>query len=544
VFLIDSIMPRLPKKSAISTLALFGLFAASALVAAQSDKPNILIIFSDDHALRTISAYAGEDAVNQTPNIDRLAEEGAIFTRSFCGNSICQPSRAAILTGKHSHKNGVMTNGSAWDPNQQIFTRLLGDAGYQTAMIGKWHMHPFPSDEFDYHKTLTGMGGQGRYYNPEFVTFEGETVIEAGYSTDIITTESIEWMEGRDPSKPFVMMCQFKSPHTNVMPPLRNLDMFNGKDIPVPESYHSDRSGRSKYLGHTWMQMSGMAAKDVLKTGPSAGSYDLPAGELNADRAKELGLPGFYSYMTPEQLAEWHAHYDPINEEYARRLAEGQVSKQERLEFPYQRYMKDYLRCVAAIDQNVGRLLEYLDASGLSENTIVIYSSDQGFFLGENGFTDKRLADDVTMSMPFLIRWPGVVAPGQRIDAMIQNIDYAPTFLDVAGVAVPADMDGESLLPILSGVTSDDWRESVYYHYYHNEAYNLPKIEAVRSDRYKLVRYYDHQTLKFGEDWELFDLEKDPAEQQSVYTNPEYAAVLQKMKRELNELRDQYDVVD
>jgi arylsulfatase A-like enzyme len=185
-----------------------------------------------------------------------------------------------------------------------------------------------------------------------------------------------------------------------------------------------------------------------------------------------------------------------------------------------------------------------LDASGLSENTIVIYSSDQGFFLGENGFTDKRLADDVTMSMPFLIRWPGVLAPGQRIDAMIQNIDYAPTFLDVAGVAVPADMDGESLLPILSGETSDDWRESVYYHYYHNAAYNLPKIEAVRSDRYKLVRYYDHLTLKFGEDWELFDLEKDPTEQQSVYANPEYAAVLQKMKRELNKLRDQYDVVD
>jgi arylsulfatase A-like enzyme len=537
-------MPRLPKKSAIRNWALFGLFSASAVATAQSEKPNILIIFSDDHALRTISAYAREDAINQTPNIDRLAEEGAIFTRSFCGNSICQPSRATILTGKHTHKNGVMANGSAWNPNQQIFTRLLGDVGYQTAMIGKWHMHPFPSDEFDYHKTLTGMGGQGRYYNPEFVTFEGEAIIELGYSTDIITTESIEWIEGRDPSKPFLMMCQFKSPHTNVMPPLRNLDMYDDADIPVPESYHSDHSGRSKYLGNTWMQMNGMKAEAVLKTGASAGTYNLPEGALGSARAEKIGLPGFYSYMTSEQLTEWHAHYDPINEEYARRLAEGNVSKQEQLEFPYQRYLKDYLRCVAAIDQNVGRLLEYLDASGLDENTIVIYSSDQGFFLGENGFTDKRLADDVTMSMPFLIRWPGVVAPGQRIDDMIQNIDYAPTFLDAAGVDVPADMDGRSLLPILTGETPTDWRDSVYYHYYHNGAYNLPKIEAVRSDHHKLIRYYDHKELNFGEQWELFDLENDPTEQQSVYLNPEYASVLRQMKKELDELRDQYDVID
>ena len=206
--------------------------------------------------------------------------------------------------------------------------------------------------------------------------------------------------------------------------------------------------------------------------------------------------------------------------------------------------MKDYLRCVAAIDQNVGRLLEYLEKSGLDENTIVIYSSDQGFFLGENGFTDKRLADDVTMSMPFLIRWPGVVASGQRIDAMVQNIDYAPTLLDVAGIEVPAGMDGKSLLPILKGHKPDEWRDSIYYHYYHNGAYNLPKIEATRSDRYKLVRYYDHKKFDFGEQWELFDLQKDPTEQQSVYTNPEYASVLEEMQHELSKLRDQYEVVD
>ena len=523
------------------------LLVSSALpigLLAKFDEPNILIIFSDDHALRTISAYANESGVNQTPNIDRLANEGAIFTRSFCGNSICQPSRASFLTGKHAHKHGVMTNGSNWNSEQPIFTRMLSEAGYQTAMIGKWHMHPYPSNEFDYHKTLAGHGGQGRYYNPYFVTYEGDTVMERGYSTDIITTESIEWMQGRDPSKPFLMMCQFKSPHTNVMPPLRNLNLFKDADIPVPDSYHSNHSGRSKYLSKTWMQMSGMKSEDVIKTGPEAGTYDLPAGEMQKERAQRIGLPGFYAYMTEEELAQWHAHYDPINEEYARRLAEGKVSQKEQDEFPYQRYMKDYLRCVAAIDQNVGRLLEYLEKSGLDENTIVIYSSDQGFFLGENGFTDKRLADDVTMSMPFLIRWPGVVASGQRIDAMVQNIDYAPTLLDVAGIEVPAGMDGKSLLPILKGHKPDEWRDSIYYHYYHNGAYNLPKIEATRSDRYKLVRYYEHKKFDFGEQWELFDLQKDPTEQLSVYANPEYASVLEEMQHELSKLRDQYEVVD
>ena len=539
---------RMLKKIPLSSVAGAAVLLVSAVCAAKSPQPNILFIFSDDHALRTISAYAGEDGVNQTPNIDRLANEGAIFTRSFCGNSICQPSRAAILTGKHSHKNGVMTNGSKWNPKQPIFTRMLRDAGYQTAMIGKWHMHPYPSDEFDYHKTLTGHGGQGRYYNPEFVTVDGQTVMEEGYSTDIITSESIEWMEQRERTKPFMLMCQFKSPHTNVMPPLRNLELYADEDIPVPASFHNDNRSRSDYLSRTYMSMKGMtyerADQDVIKVGPSQGTYALPKDPKKAMALARKGqFPRFYTYMTAEQLDAWHAHYDPLNEEYARRLAKGEVPAREQSEFGYQRYMKDYLRCVAAIDQNVGRLLEYLEESGLAENTVVIYSSDQGFFLGENGWTDKRLADDVTMQMPFLIRWPGVLQPGQRIDAMIQNIDYGPTFLEMAGLEVPDAMDGESLLPILkTGQAPEDWRDSVYYHYYHNNAYNLPKIEAVRNDRYKLIRYYDHKTLDFGEQWDLFDLEKDPDEQQSVYTNPEYKSVIRQMKQKLMELRTQYDV--
>jgi len=532
---------RYPVQSILIGVVALGAVSISMVQAA--DRPNILFIFSDDHALRTISAYAGKEGINKTPNIDRIANEGAVFTRSFCGNSICQPSRASILTGKHSHKNGVISNGSAWDNKQQLFTRLLSDGGYQTAMIGKWHMHPTPSDEFDYHCTLTGHGGQGRYYNPEFINHDGKTEMVEGYSTDIIATKAMAWMDGRDKSKPFLLMTQFKSPHTNVMPALRHLDLYKEVTFPVPESYHSSLEGRNEYLKHTFMRMSGMKAVDVLKTGPAKGTYTLPGNnEREIKLAQKKGIPKFYSYMTPAQLDVWHAHYDPVNAEYGRRLAAGKVSKKEQSEFPYQRYIKDYLRCVAAVDENVGRLLKYLDDHGLAKNTIVIYSSDQGFFLGENGWTDKRLMDEVTMQMPFVMRWPGKLKPGQRIDAMIQNIDYAPTFLDAAGLKVPKDMQGRSILPLLNGEVPSDWRKSVYYSYHQAGAYNLPKIEGARGDRYKIVRYFSHPKLDLGEQWELFDLKNDPNEQKSLADDPEYAGVMKKMRAELDALRQQYDV--
>jgi len=508
-----------------------------------ADRPNILFIFSDDHALRTISAYAGKDGINKTPNIDRIANEGAVFTRSFCGNSICQPSRASILTGKHSHKNGVIINGSEWDNTQQVFPRLLSAAGYQTALIGKWHMHPMPSTEFDYHFTLSGHGGQGRYYNPEFEDNDGKTVEVEGYSTDIIATKAMAWMDGRDKSKPFLLMAQFKSPHTNVMPALRYLDLYEDVTFPVPASYHSDMKGRNEYLKHTFMRMSGMKATDVLKTGPAKGTYTLPGNDpKEIKEAEKKGIPKFYSYLTPEQLDKWHAHYDPVNAEYGRRLAAGEVSEKEKFEFPYQRYIKDYLRCVAAVDENVGRLLKYLDDHDLAKNTIVIYSSDQGFFLGENGMTDKRLMDEVTMQMPFVMRWPRKLKPRQRINAMIQNIDYAPTFLEAAGLKVPKDMQGRSILPLLNGNVPSDWRKSVYYSYQQAGAYNLPKIEGARGERYKIIRYYNHPKLDFGEQWELFDLKADPTEQKSLADDPEYAGVMKKMRAELDTLRKQYDV--
>jgi len=522
----------------VKHLVVLGLLIVTASGAKAAVKPNILFIFSDDHALSAIGAY--NPGFAQTPNIDRLAEQGAVFTQSFCENSICQPSRAAVLTGKFSHLHGVKTNGSPWDSKQQLFTRLLQKAGYQTAMIGKWHMHPFPSDEFDYHKTLTANGGQGRYYNPAFVAHDGSIVIEKGYSTDIVTSESIEWMKKRDKTKPFLMMCQFKAPHTNVMPPLRNLGMYRDEDVPIPDTYYDDYENRTDYVKHSWMKMHGMKSPEVLKITPLQGGYELPT-----PRGPELQCKGDFKHlgnMTEAERKEWHRHYDPQNEDYRRRVASGELTGNALYEYRYQRYIKDYLRVVAAVDENVGRLLDWLDKSGLADNTIVIYSSDQGFYLGEHGWSDKRLMYEESVRMPFIIRWPERIKPGQRIDAMIQNVDYAPTFLDIAGLDIPSDMQGRSLLPIFDGKTPADWRDSIYYHYYHSGAYNLPKIEGGRGQRFKLIRYYGHPKLDYGEQWELFDLQKDPKELKSEYDNPEYATIRKRMMRELYDLRDKYDV--
>ena len=521
-------------------LITIGIVSVSVLArTVEAKRPNILFIFSDDHALKAIGAY--NPGFAQTPNIDRLAESGAVFTKSFCENSICQPSRAAVLSGKFSHLHGVKTNGSAWNNKQQIFTRLLRKAGYQTAMIGKWHMHPFPSDEFDYHKTLTASGGQGRYYNPAFVAHNGEIVVEEGYSTDIIASESIEWMKQRDKTKPFLMMCQFKAPHTNVMPPIRNLGMYEDEDIPIPDTYFDDYANRTDYVQHSWMKMHGMKSAEVIKTYPPYGEYELPT-KHNGPAMEYKGDYKYLANLTEAELKEWHRHYDPVNADYRRRVASGELTGNALYEYRYQRYIKDYLRVVAAVDQNVGRLLDWLEDSGLADNTIVIYSSDQGFYLGEHGWSDKRLMYEESVQMPFIMRWPGQIKPGQRIDAMIQNIDYAPTFLDIAGLDIPGDMQGRSLVPLFDGKPPADWRDSIYYHYYHSGAYNLPKIEGVRGQRYKLIRYYGHEKLDFGEQWELFDLKKDPKELKSEYDNPEYAPVRKRMMRELNKLRAEYEV--
>ncbi|MFT5128034.1 MAG: arylsulfatase A-like enzyme [Rhodothermales bacterium] len=482
-------------------------------------RPNILFIFSDDHALRTIGAYGG---INKTPNIDRIAEQGAIFNRSYCTNSICCPSRASIITGKHSHKNGVTGNGSHWNGNQFVFSRKLSAGGYKTGLIGKWHIHGEPGDAFDYWRILSGASGQGHYYNPEFRDMDGSTKQLEGYSTDLITDQAIVWMRTqKNADAPFMLMCNFKAPHIHRIPPPRHMDKYDGQTLPMPETFFDDFKGRTSYADKCWMKLAGMQ-EPILNIVPPAGQYDLNRREFE-----------FLKRMTPAQRAAFHESYDPDNAAYRGNTPTGD----DLSRYQYQRFIKDYLACVAAIDDNVGRMLGWLKGAGIDDNTVVVYGSDQGFFTGEHGWNDKRWMYEETLSMPLLMRWQGRIKPGTRIDAMVQNIDYAPTFLDMAGMRIPQEVDGRSLLPLFKGAKPDDWRDSVYYHYYDDGSYNLPRFEGVRGERFKLISYYYPK-----QEWELFDLEKDPGEMTSQHANPEYAEVRARLEAKLGELRKQYDV--
>lgn len=508
------------------------LEAAEEKDASAASRPNIVFIFSDDHALRTIGAYGA--GVNETPNIDRIAGEGILFTRSYCTNSICCPSRASILTGKHSHKNGVIDNAVPWNGDQFVFARALREAGYSTALIGKWHMmkgdQGDPGDAFDHWNILSGAGGQGDYYNPEFLGQDGETRQVMGYSTDVITDQALEWLESqRDTGKPFLLMCQYKAPHIHRIPPPRHMNKYDGVEIPEPVNMFDDYEGRSPYAADTNMEFKAMG-EPILNIMPPAGA------ETGGDNRNE---PPGASRMTAEQRTAYHAAYDPDNDEYRRLRAAGKLpdGSEELEKFKYQRFLKDYLGCVAAIDDNVGRILDFLEEHGLAENTVVIYSSDQGFFTGEHGWNDKRWMYEESYAMPFMLRWPARVKPGQKCEALIQNIDYAPTFLELAGAAIPDDVDGVSLVPLLDGETPEDWRDALYYHYYEDGSYNLPRFEGVSTTRHKLINYYYPRQA-----WELFDLERDPHEMRSVYDDPEYADVVAEMKQKLAELREQYAV--
>ncbi len=514
-------------------LAYMGAAAAGAMVTPclalseaktkQAPKPpNVLFIFSDDHALRTIGAYGS--GLNRTPSIDRLASEGILFANSYCGNSISQPSRAAILTGKHSHLNGVRKNSSPWNAKQTVFTRLLKQqAGYQTALFGKWHLNSDPSTEFDTWEILVGAGRQGYYYNPEFRSPAGETRRE-GYSTDLITTRTIEWLEReRDPEKPFFLMCQFKAPHVPRMPPLRYLQRYGNDMIPEPATLLDDYKTRH-HASTAWM-MVGKQSDELLNIFPSMDDKDW-------DHSKNQYL----ARMTSEQRRQYLEAYHAQNEAYRHTKAEGGLEGHALTRYRYQRFIKDYLRCVDAIDDNVGRLLDWLEANGLEEDTLVVYSSDQSYFTGEHGWAEKRWMYEEGLTMPLIMRWPGHIRAGTRQKAMVQNIDYAPTFLEIAGLQAPAEMQGDSLVPLLKGETPGDWRESIYYHYYEHGAHNVPRHDGVRTERYKLIHFYTDDT------WELYDLKKDPNEIRNVYAEASYKPIKKRMKKELFRLRRAYKV--
>ncbi len=504
---------------------LLGAFALCAAADA-AEKPNIVFIFSDDHAIEAISAYGGRfKETAPTKNIDRIADEGMLFRRSYCGNSICGPSRATILTGKHSHVNGFMDNNySRFDGSQQTFPKLMQDAGYETAIIGKWHLVSDPTG-FDYWEILPG---QGHYYNPDFIQMDGTEKRFEGYVTDIVTDKSLDWLKNRkDKSKPFVLMCQQKAPHRNWVPAERHYNLFDGMDLPEPDSLFDDYSDRVDALKKQEMSIAHHFnwGHDMLLPGK-------PTDPRFENRMKDAN----YGRMNAEQEKAFDEAYGAENEALIAKLAEG-MSDKELTRWKYQRYIKNYLRCIRAVDENIGRVLDYLDESGLAENTIVIYSSDQGFYLGEHGWYDKRWMFEESLSMPFVIRWPGAVKAGVKTDALIQNIDYAPTFLDVAGAPIPEDIQGVSIVPVLKneGKAPADWREAIYYQYSGERTHAVARHDGVRDSRYKLMRFPD------TDEWMLFDLEKDPKEMKNVYGDAEYESVVKQMKGIYSNLREKYN---
>ncbi len=489
------------KLASAAAIVVAGLAPAARVAAgAAPDRPNILFVFTDDHASHAIGAYGSK--INKTPNLDRLAREGMLFRNCFVTNSICAPSRAVILTGKHSHLNGVIDNRARFDGTQQTFPKLLRKAGYQTAMIGKWHLKSDPTG-FDFWNVLIG---QGPYYNPPLKTPAG-VVKHTGYTTDIITDITLDWLESkRDKTKPFMLMCQHKAPHRNWQPGPDYLTKYDDVTIPEPPTLFDDYAGRSS------------AAKQQEMT---------IVRHLNESDLK-LKAP---KNLTPEQRKRWDAAYDPKNEAFRK----ANLSGKALVQWKYQRYLKDYLRCIASVDDNIGRMLAYLDESGLARNTIVIYSSDQGFYLGDHGWYDKRWMYEESLRMPLIVRWPGTVKPGSTDTHLVQNLDFAETFLDIAGVKPPADMQGSSVVPLLKGESPGDWRKSIYYHYWEFPAVHMVNRHyGVRTDRYKLIHYYQ---LK---EWELFDLAKDPYELKSVHADPAYADTVKKLEAELKRLQAKY----
>ena len=489
-------------------------------------RPNILFIMADDHAYQAISAYSNR--LINTPNIDKIAKGGMLFTNASVTNSICAPSRATILTGKHTHINGKIDNIMPFDTTQKTFPELFQKAGYQTAMYGKLHFGNNPKGVDDF----MILPGQGSYINPKFITPKGDTTI-TGYVTDIITDLTIDWLDKkRDKEKPFLMMYLHKAPHRSWWPSPEKFKLFSKKVFPEPETFFDDYKNR------------GSAAKTAKMTisNEMLLSYDnkvLPEdigemGILDDPRNRSYFEESEYTRMNEEQKLLYQPILDSISNDFKAHWLS--MSEKEKASWKYQRYMQDYLGCISSVDDNVGRVLNYLDESGLAENTIVIYTSDQGFYLGEHGWFDKRFIYNESFKTPLLIRWPHVITAGTTNDEMVQNLDFAQTFLEAAQIEAPGDMQGKSLVPLLKGDTKHWDREAVYYHYYEYPAEHMVKRHyGIVTKEYKLVHfYYD------VDEWELYDQKKDPQEMTNVYNDPAYAAIVSKLHQELKKLRVKY----
>jgi len=487
----------------------------TSLLANEGERPNIIFIMSDDHASHALSCYGSK--INTTPNLDRIANEGVRFDNCFCTNSICAPSRAVILTGNYSHKNGVTGNRQDFDSSQQTYPKLLQSAGYETAMIGKWHLKSEPVG-FDYWNILPG---QGEYYNPDFIEM-GEMKQYEGYVTDITTDHCLNWLKNRSSDKPFCMIFQHKAPHRHWLPGPDHLTLYDDVTIPEPDTLFDDYSTRSAAAHEQEMtiEKDTFLAADLKLKNAEPGSRD--------ERYWQQG----FGRLNKEQRQKWDAAYEPKNEAFRAAKLEGK----DLVRWKYQRYIKDYLRCIASVDDNVGRLLDYLDENGLTDNTVVIYTSDQGFFLGDHGWFDKRFMYEESLRMPLIMRYPKSIKPGSVNRNLVSNIDFAPTMLEYSGVKAKEYMQGVSMKPLFDGGNNTGWRNAHYYHYYEYPGWHAVKRHyGIRTRRYKLIHFYHDIDA-----WELYDLEKDPKELNNLYGNEGYEAITNNLLEELRKLQQKY----
>lgn len=485
--------------------------------------PNIIFIMTDDHTTQAMTCYGG--TLLQTPNLDRIAAEGIRFDNCFVTNALSGPSRACILTGKFSHQNGFKDNTSLFDGSQQTFPKLLQEEGYQTAMIGKWHLKSKP-EGFDYWSILSGDHEQGQYYQPEF-NENGKRITEKGYVTDIVTDKTIRFLERRDKSKPFCVMYHQKAPHRNWMPAQRHLGKFNDVVFKEPANLFDNYETRSRAAYEQDMS--------IEFTMKERWDLKIATPEELADSSLKDKFYEAYHRMTPDEQKRW-------NEAYATRIKEYREQKltgRELVRWKYQQYMRDYLATTLAVDDNVGRLLKYLEDIGELDNTIIVYTSDQGFFLGEHGWFDKRFMYDECQRTPLLIRYPEIIKAGSKSSALCMNVDFAPTLLDMAGVKIPNDMQGKSLLPILKneGKTPDDWRKAVYYHYYEYPAeHSVKRHYGIRTADFKLIHFYNDI-----DEWEMYDLRKDPHEMNNLYNKHPYKEKQNELMQLLKQTRITYN---
>jgi arylsulfatase A-like enzyme len=489
-------------------------------------RPNIVFIMSDDHAYQAISAY--DKRLTQTPNIDRIASEGMLFSNACVTNSICAPSRAVILTGKHSHLNGKIDNYFPFDTTNITFPQILQQNGYQTAMFGKLHFGNNPKG-FDEFKILPD---QGDYYNPDFITKKEGKKKFTGYVTDLITDITLNWLKNeRDEEKPFFLAYLHKAPHREWLPAERHFKEYLKKTFPEPATLFDNYEGRGRASKEQEM--------NLLTHMNWAGD-----SKITPENMDKLGIKESHAYdkrnynatigrMNPEQRKAWDEAYGKMNEEFIKKFPT--MTDKEKMQWRYQRYMQDYLGSIAAVDDGVGQVLDFLKKNNLDENTIVVYTSDQGFYLGEHGWFDKRFIFDESFKTPLLVKWPGVIKAGSKNSQMVQNLDFAQTFLEAAGIKSPADMQGESLIPIFKG-QGKNFRDAAYYHYYEYPSVHMVKRHyGIVTEKYKLVHfYYDI------DEWELYDRVNDKSEMKNVYNDPKYATVKAELHKKLAALRVKY----